>query len=173
MMRAGMFSIMTAFPQELSATGAAAFPRLGGRTLAAGYPRKREAAHRVRVEAIRREREAEDAMRKVEARENAAAIWQAAGTAPEDHPYLVKKGIKTHGLRVHDGALVIPMCDGPELHSLQFIGPEGDKRFLSGGRVSGCYLPIGKPGGTLCIAEGYATAASIHEATGLRRHPAG
>jgi hypothetical protein len=53
-----------------------------------------------------------------------------------------------------------------ELHSLQFIGPEGDKRFLSGGRVSGCYLLIGKPHGTLCIVEGYATGASIREAAG-------
>ena len=42
-----------------------------------------EAAHRARVEAMRREREAEDAKRKGEAREKAAVIWQAAETAPE------------------------------------------------------------------------------------------
>jgi putative DNA primase/helicase len=30
--------------------------------------------------------------------------------------------------------------------------------------VSGCYLLIGKPDGMLCIVEGYATGASIHEA---------
>ena len=148
MMRAGMFSMMTAFPPELSATGAADFPRLGGRTLAASCPQ-----HRARVEAMRRERDAEDAKRKVEAREKAAVIWQAAEIAPADHPYLVKKGIKAHGLRVHDGALVIPMRDGVELHSLQFIGPVGDN-FLSGGRVSGCYLLIGQLDGTLCIVEG-------------------
>jgi putative DNA primase/helicase len=125
-----------------------------------------DAAHRARVDAMRREREVEEAKRESEARAKAAAIWQAAGTAPEDHPYLVKKGIKAHGLRVHDGALVIPMCDCAELHSLQFIGPDGDKRFLTGGHLSGCYFPIGKPDGALCIAEGYATGASIHEATG-------
>jgi putative DNA primase/helicase len=62
--------------------------------------------------------------------------------------------------------LAVPMRDGADLHSLQFIGPEGDKRFLSGGRVSGCYLLIGKLDGTLCIVEGYATGASIHEAAG-------
>ena len=125
-----------------------------------------EAAHRARVEAMRREREAEDAKRKAEAREKAAAIWQAAETASEDHPYLVKKGIKTYGLRVHDGALVIPMRDEAALHSLQFIEADGEKRFLTGGRVSGCYFLIGEPDGALCIAEGYATGASIHEATG-------
>jgi len=126
-----------------------------------------EAAHRARVETMRREREVDDAKRKAEAREKAAAIWHGAGAAPEDHTYLVKKAIKAHGVRVHEGALVIPMRDGGELHSLQFIGPDGDKRFLTGGRVSGCYFPIGKPDGALCIAEGYATGASIHEATGF------
>src|SRR5262249_34541072 len=42
----------------------------------------------------------------------------------------------------------------------------GAKRFLLGGRKSGCCFIIGEPVGALCIAEGYATAASIREATG-------
>jgi putative DNA primase/helicase len=133
-----------------------------GRKLSA----QEEAAHWARVETMRREREAEDAKRNAEAREKAAAIWQAGTPAPNDHAYLVEKNIKAHGLRVHEGALLIPMRDGAELHSLQFIGPEGDKRFLTGGRVGGCYFPVGRPDGALCIVEGYATAASIHEATG-------
>jgi putative DNA primase/helicase len=55
-----------------------------------------------------------------------------------------------------------------EIQSLQFIAPDGDKRFLTGGRVSGCYFSIGNPKGAeaICIAEGFATGASIHEATG-------
>ena len=125
-----------------------------------------EQAHRRRVEALRREREAEEARRRSEARETAARIWQSVSPAPDDHPYLVGKGIKAHGLRIHDRALVVPMRDGGELHSLQFIGADGEKRFLAGGRVSGCYLSIGEPQGVLCLAEGFATAASIHEATG-------
>lgn len=52
------------------------------------------------------------------------------------------------------------------MHSLQFIGAHGEKRFLKGGRVAGLYFPIGRPNGTLCIAEGYATGASVHAATG-------
>lgn len=125
-----------------------------------------EAAHRSHVEAIRRAREADDARRKSEAREKAKAIWQVASLAPDDHPYLFAKGIKSHGLRVHDGALLVPMRDGAELHSLQFVGADGEKRFLAGGRASGCYFSIGEPQDLLCIAEGYATAASVHEATG-------
>ncbi len=124
-----------------------------------------EATYRGRVDAMRREREAEEAKRKTEARETAAAIWRAARPAPDDHVYLLKKGITAYGLRVHDEALVVPMRDGAELHSLQFIGSAGDKQFLTGGRVCGCYFTIGKPNGALCIAEGYATGASIHEAT--------
>ena len=127
-----------------------------------------EAAHRARVEAMRREREAEEVKRRKDAATTAAAIWEAAATAPDDHPYLTRKGIKAHGLKVQDGRLVVPMRTGSELHSLQYIGPDGDKRFLTGGRVTGCYFSIGtmKGAATLCIAEGFATGASIHEATG-------
>jgi putative DNA primase/helicase len=122
-----------------------------------------EGQYRARIEAMRREREAEGARRKSDACEKAAALWQTASIAPENHPYLVKKGIKDYGLREYGDALVVPMRDGAELRSLQFIGPDGGKHFLSGGRVSGCYFLIGKLNGTLCIAEGYATGATIHE----------
>jgi putative DNA primase/helicase len=81
-----------------------------------------EAAHWARVEAMRREREAEDAKRNVEAREKAESVWNAAAPAPDNHPYLVTKGIKAHGLRLHDEALAIPMRDGVELHSLHSSG---------------------------------------------------
>lgn len=113
---------------------------------------------------------AERKARQAEAANKAATIWNAAQPAPGDHPYLARKGIEAHGARLHNGALLIPMREGGELHSLQFIGPDGDKRFLTGGRVAGCYFNIGSTQGAsaLCIAEGFATGATIHEATG---HP--
>ena len=41
------------------------------------------------------------------------------------------------------------------------------KKFLPGGKVDGCFHLLGKePEKNLCVAEGYATAATIHEATG-------
>jgi putative DNA primase/helicase len=101
-----------------------------------------------------------------EARKRAAAIWDAGTPARIDHPYLVAKGVKPHGIRQYGDDLVIPIREGAGLHSLQTIGADGEKRFLFGGRVTGCYFSVGKPTGVLCIAEGYATAASIHEATG-------
>ena len=129
-----------------------------------------EAAHRAMIEAARQEREADDARRHSEAQTACAGIWnQAKPCGPENlHPYLALKGVKAHGLRVTgNGRLLIPMrgADGL-LHSLQFIDGEGAKRFKTGGRKMEMYFSIGKPNGVLCIAEGYATAASIHEASG-------
>jgi len=130
---------------------------------------EREAFKRHVAEA-RMQAEEERKARQADAATKAVAMWNAAPSAPEDHPYLVRKGVKPHGTRLHDGALLIPTREGRELHSLQFIGPGGDKRFLAGGRVAGCYSSIGSTQGAvaLCVAEGFATGATIHEATG---HP--
>lgn len=127
-----------------------------------------EAECRAKVEAIQRERDAAKTREQFDAASKAAMIWEAARPAPEDHPYLNRKGITPKGARLHNDALVIPMRAGGELHSVQFISPDGDKRFLPGGRVTGCYCSIGNLDGAaaLCIAEGFATGATIHEATG-------
>ena len=71
-------------------------------------------------------------------------------------------------MREYRGALVLPLRDvNGELHSLQFIGADGAKRFLRGGRIAGCFFTLAdKPESPLVICEGYATGASIHEATG-------
>jgi putative DNA primase/helicase len=53
-----------------------------------------------------------------------------------------------------------------ELSSLQFITPTGARRFLTDGRVAGCYFSIGRPDAALCIVEGFSTGASVHESTG-------
>ena len=126
-----------------------------------------EAAHRAKIEAARRVREAEEAERKAKAREKACMLWAEAYSCM-DHPYLTKKGISANGAKVHRDRLVLPMRDAKEqkIHSLQFIGADGEKRYLTGGRKEACYFGIGKPEGVLCIAEGFATGASIHEATG-------
>lgn len=125
---------------------------------------KREYARR--MESARREREAAERERHAAAAEHATGIWDAAPPAVE-HAYLSRKGIEPHGIRVKGARLVIPMRDvSGNLCSLQFIAGDGGKKFLPGGKVTGCYHSIGKPDGVLCIAEGYATAASIHEATG-------
>ena len=86
------------------------------------------------------------------------------------HPYLVAKKIGTRGLRQYKDALVVPVYRNGKLASLQFIGPDGTKRFLSDGQVDGGYASIssGPERGRIVIAEGFATAASLHEARGAR-----
>ncbi len=126
------------------------------------------AEFRKRVEETLARAEEEQQSRYKEAADKAVTIWNAAILAPEDHPYLTRKAISAHGARYYDGALIIPVRSGDLLCSLQFINSDGDKRFLSGGRISGCYFSMGSTKGatTLCIAEGYATGATIHQATG-------
>ncbi len=76
-------------------------------------------------------------------------------------------------------ALLVPIRNSKKIIvSLQAIFPDDknplkrDKDYLHGGEKRGCYFAIGKPGQVdgqkvVCLAEGYATGASIHEATGL------
>ena len=119
------------------------------------------------MQAIAQQREADKAQRQHDAATAAAQRWEAAEPAPADHPYLVRKGIQPHGIKAEGEALLIPLRDAATtLHSLQAIGPEGDKRFQPGGRIKGCYFGIGKPKGVLIVCEGFATGASIHGATG-------
>jgi len=83
------------------------------------------------------------------------------------HPYLQSKGVKAHGLRIENSLLLIPMfnTDG-EIASLQTVSSTGAKFFVKGGRAKGCFMPIGTPEDILILCEGYATGASIYEATG-------
>lgn len=108
---------------------------------------------------------------------DALARWEAATEAGQS-PYLVRKGVGGHGVRyAPDGWLLVPLRDGMgKLWNLQRIAPskpsEGtDKLFLKGGRKSGLWHMLGTvPAGAdalILLAEGYATAASLHEAMGL------
>ena len=61
-----------------------------------------QADSRLRMDAIRRQTDA-DRMRQHEAAgAEVAAIWQGATPAAADHPYLIRKGVKPHCLRVDD-----------------------------------------------------------------------
>ena len=113
------------------------------------------------------QREAELVQRHQEASNTAMQRWQAAAPAVQ-HPYLLAKGVSAHGLRIDGDRLLVPVRDAKgTLASLQTIYPDGAKRFLSGGRTRGCYHSIGALAQVLVLAEGYATAATVFEATGL------
>ncbi|HIB4974943.1 TPA: DUF5710 domain-containing protein [Escherichia coli] len=91
------------------------------------------------------------------------------------HEYLTRKGIRAApGVRLNNkNELVIPFSNGRgEIRSYQRIPVTGgkDARILKGSEKSGNWFAFGTPenGRPLLFAEGYATAASLHEATG---HP--
>lgn len=117
-----------------------------------------------------RQREAERARAAEQAAARAVQLWSQAAQPDPAHPYLVRKKIKAYGIRQLNDKLVIPLRDADgKLWSIEYIHRDGTKLFLSGGRKRGCYFSIGHVDpehGELCIAEGFATAASIHESTG-------
>ena len=124
-------------------------------------------AHRQRIKSIQAQRETDLIQRQQSAATDAAKRWQEA-TNGTQHSHTTAKGVQCYGVKVDSaGALIVPMRDtSGTLQSLQTIAPDGSKLFMSGGRVKGCYHSIGKPSGALIVCEGYATGASIHEATG-------
>lgn len=120
------------------------------------------------AEAKRRLEEEKD---QAEARERCVKIFSAPPL--QSHPYLKTKGVRVHGrlvLSVEEITkdwLAMPLQDEKGvIHSAQFIADDGTKKFLWHGRIAGCWFPIGSStDGPLVICEGYATGASIHEAT--------
>lgn len=119
-----------------------------------------------RMAQLREERAAAQQRVYIEAQAKADRMWGVARLADPAFPYLQKKRVRPWGIRQLRDQLLIPARRDGVIHTLQLIDGDGNKRFLSGGRVRGCYFAIGKPAGVICVAEGYATAATVYEATG-------
>jgi len=132
-------------------------------------------ARRIRERA---ENQAREQARQQAAHEHAASeaalLWQQASDQGES-PYLARKGVQGYGVRfTRENWLLVPMRDATgKLWNLQRIAPEKpvsgtDKLFLRGGRKTGLFHWCGAPDiePVLLLAEGYATCASLHQATG-------
>lgn len=113
-------------------------------------------------------RKTEEAAKQAAVAVVADKIWNQAPLASASHPYLVKKRIGVNGARSgRDNALIIPLYNAnKEIVSLQFISETGGKSFLSGGKKKGCWFELGGLTDKILIAEGFATAASLHEHSG-------
>lgn len=139
-----------------------------GRLDVQGIEQRRREAEQRRQEFVRREHESQLEVQQ-EACQQASQLWRL-GRRPEPlHAYLQRKAVQGYGLRqLGQGRLMVPVVLDRVLFNLQFIDPDGSKRYLSGGRVQGCYSPLGKvaPGCRLYVCEGWATGATIHASTG-------
>jgi putative DNA primase/helicase len=143
-----------------------------------------EAAERRRRREAERLAIAAETARLVEAHLSGMPLIAAA-----HHPYLERKGVGAHGVYLNiagpltllagepepqawsaKGDLLVPIRDVTgSLLGAQSIAADGRKCFPRGAAIAGGHHLIGRfaPGGMLLIAEGYATAATLHEATGL------
>ena len=137
-----------------------------------------QARRKAESEARRQAAEQERQQTQQRVKGTAQKIWNSSRPASLSHPYLAAKGITNPdaiaGLRQNEykdnDNLIIPVLYENEIVNLQSINQDGGKRFLAGGQVQGAYAFIGKADDVekvgVVMAEGYATAASIYEATG-------
>lgn len=138
-----------------------------GRTLTAAE----EMAIIRRMQEAKAARDAELSRKREIAADTVAEIWASAGAASPDHPYLKRKGIQPHGARITgDGRLIVPLVDVEgNIHSLQYIDHNGGKLYHPGASTGGKFWTIGAHShGPIYIAEGFATAATIHETSGAQ-----
>jgi putative DNA primase/helicase len=125
---------------------------------------RQESAAKYKAELKKKKAEKENAESRAAIEAN--KIWNEAREAPADHWYLVKKQIKAHEARIDvSGNLLVPIYSNQKIVNLQRILKDG-KRFLPDAKKKGCYGKIDGQRDVIFIAEGFATAASINEATG-------
>lgn len=96
-------------------------------------------------------------------------LWSVARECHK-HPYLTKKKVKSYGLRDVKGRegleLILPMRNHEgKLTGLQRIFEDGSKKMAKGSNKKGSYHRI-EGSDVVAICEGYATGATVHEATG-------
>jgi putative DNA primase/helicase len=121
------------------------------------------------IKAAKAERETDKAELHKKAASEAERKWDAAEPASPEHGYLKAKAIKPNGIRQIGDELVIKVTWGDKTTGLQRIflkDGKWEKRFSAGTQKG--YFLIGEmaaTGGTLLICEGFATGATLHEAT--------
>ena len=147
---------------------------------------------RAKIKAEQQRRKAELIAKQNKAALKAQRIFSSALPAPPEHPYLVKKRVKpyltrqanwTKSVLINDkwqkitieNVLLVPLYnEAGIIRNLQAIFPEKhhdlsrDKDFLAGAETSNQFWWVGSPTDTVILAEGVATAFSIHQETKLR-----
>ncbi len=135
---------------------------------------------REQVEMRRRQRRERQDAEFAQAARSAISFWEGCTRINgASHAYLDAKGIAPHGARYGSGevfglgkaeCVIIPLSSAEgRPKSLQAIRSDGERRFWPGSTHEGAHYLIGNDDGQspVVFCEGFSTAASIHEATGL------
>ena len=145
------------------------FKELSAEELKLKQEQKNKAREQLEKQKIAEEKEVAE-----KARKYFGSFFKPSILNTSSNQYLAKKGINhkiIDGVRfTKDDKLVVPIHDAnEEIHSLQFIDPDGTKKFLTGGKKQGNFFMIDqdkvKDSKTIYLAEGFATAATINIAT--------
>jgi phage/plasmid primase-like uncharacterized protein len=112
-------------------------------------------------------RSSEDGIRKSQ------YIWNLANETGRSD-YLERKGVGAYGIRflenTYGRVAVVPARDqGGSIRALEFLNPDGVKRFLTGSSWKGLFHLLKTPvnGQVIGIAESYVTAATCMELAGI------
>jgi len=121
-------------------------------------------ATQIRKKQAEIKKEEEELQGRVAAKAN--QIWTRLSVLAAN-AYTTRKKVGIYNAREMSGSLVVPVYENDYIVSLQFITAQGEKRFLSHGKVMGCYGIVAREvTPRIFICEGYSTAATIFEATG-------
>ena len=122
---------------------------------------ERSKIHQAELKARQEELRAGAAMR-------AQAEFEKLDLASNNHPYLQRKRVKSYGLRVSkDNRLAVALMNvDDKFMSIQWISPDGEKRFFPNAPTSGAFYSFGleklqkKKDSFLFLGEGYCTMAT-------------
>lgn len=120
-----------------------------------------------RMKDLKAAREKEEKATRIATAKRAAEIW-ASAEPKGSNDYLARKLIGLNGARIAKNTIIIPIRNGADILGLQFIGNDGAKKFQYGTPIDGGYFAMAKAKddfSRIYIAEGFATAASVREAT--------
>ena len=147
-----------------------------GKWLATGHVLTSEAKAILRKESAEKLADREELRKEDQARamKRAYAKWMNAEPASPDHPYLARKGVAAYGLRQDkQGNLIVPgyNLETGRLQTVEYINETGAKWYEKDCPKKGAMAILpdqdALPGEVILMVEGYATGASVHQATGL------
>lgn len=122
---------------------------------------------RKQIERAQKEREQEQKRVWEETSVEATSLGKLYGRLDPNNSYIRKKNINGVGAYSDGDTLICPIQDEyGKIWGLQYITTDS-KRFLTNCKVKGNFCVLGSISSTMLICEGYATGASLYEATGI------